>query len=167
MEDNVLMELFKKYILCLIFLLFSQQLFASTDEEVKAIVDAEKPPVGVVFDVDEWDNEALTWAVPAIEQYVQQLHARFPGLKIAIVSHGDEEFALMRRARNRFSGVHTKVKSLVDNDVQFYVCAGHALMNGQSERDFVEFVKPVPAGVVKVADYRRQGYVYIRVQQSH
>ena len=160
------MELLKKYIMWTCLLLFSQQLVASTDEEVNAIIKAEKPPVGVVFDIDEWDNEALTWAVPAIEQYVQQLHARFPGLNIAIVSHGDEEFALMRRARNRFADVHTKVKSLVDKDVQFHVCAGHALMNGQSESEFVKFVKPVPEGVVAVAEYRLQGYVYIRVQQS-
>ena len=136
---------------------------AGKPETVEEVLQLEKAPIGVVFRMDEWDHDALQWAVPVIQKDVKRLRQRFPGIRLVMVSHGEEEFALMKRASDVYPNVHKGVKQLVTGDVKVYVCAGHALMNGQSETGFVEFVEPVPAGADKVAQYMRQGYIYIRV----
>ncbi len=53
-------------------------------------------PFGVVFEIVEHDENALQWAIPAIDRYVRQLRKRFPDIGLAVVSHGREEFALMK-----------------------------------------------------------------------
>jgi len=157
----------KTVLLFILFFVNISQVCASsaTSKNVDVLLASETDLFGVVFDIDEWDDSALTWAIPMIEQYVPKLKARFPQIKIAVVSHGDEEFALMIRAKRRYAALHQAIKSLVETDIQFNVCAGHALMNGQSERGFVDFVTPVPAGVVAVAEYKKLGYVYILMEK--
>jgi intracellular sulfur oxidation DsrE/DsrF family protein len=152
---------------CFVFhvLLMSLSLSAQASNLVDQVLASDTPPPGVVFDVDEWDNDALQWAVPLIRAYVDRLRARFPDLEIAVVSHGEEEFALMKTARQDYPVVQHDVEELVRDQVAVHVCAGHAVMNGYSENNFVDFVDRVSAGVVTVAEYRRRGYLYIPVEQ--
>ncbi len=145
----------------LILMAYSAQ--AGKPETVDEILQLEKMPEGVVFRMDGWDYDALQWAVPVIQKDVKRLRQRFPDIKLAMVTHGEEEFALMKRAIRTYPDVHKGVKKLVADDVKVHVCTGHALMNGQSEKGFVDFVDPVPAGADKVAQYMRQGYIYIMV----
>lgn len=123
----------------------------------------ESAPPGVVFDVDEWDHTALKWVVPQLEGQIRRLRERFPGLDIAVVSHGEEIFALMQGAERYYPQLHGRVQSLVGDGVAFHVCAGHAVMSGHGGR-FVDFVQPVSAGVVTVAEYHRRGYVHVPVK---
>jgi intracellular sulfur oxidation DsrE/DsrF family protein len=138
---------------------------AASADGVDEILARETPPPGVVFDVDEWDHDALEWAVPQIRDYVDRLRARFPELPIAVVSHGEEEFALMKNAQKQYQAVQHEVEELVNDQVEVHVCAGHAIMSGVSEQGFVEFVEPVPAGVQTIAEYRNRGFVYIVVDK--
>lgn len=144
-------------------ILITLPVLAGKPETVDEVLQLEKMPEGVVFRVDGWDHDALQWAVPVIQKSAERLRQRFPGIRLAMVTHGEEEFALMKRASDVYPDVHKGVKKLVDDDVKVHVCAGHALMNGQSEKGFVDFVDPVPAGADKVAQYMRQGYIYINV----
>lgn len=138
---------------------------ASSAETIDMLLANETPPPGVVFDIDEWDSDALQWAIPLVRSYVDRLRARFPGLEIAVVSHGDEEFALMKYAKPDFEAVHREVEALVADKVPVHVCAGHAVMSGYSENGFVDYVDKVSAGVVTVAEYRQRGFVYVQVSR--
>jgi intracellular sulfur oxidation DsrE/DsrF family protein len=146
-------------------LLMPLSLLAQAPAPVDQLLESGTPPPGVVFDVDEWDHDALQWAVPLIREQVARLRARFPDLPVAVVSHGEEEFALMASARDAYPGVHRQVKRLAGDRVSVHVCAGHAVMNGYNENNFVEFVDPVAAGVEAIAEYRRRGYVYILIDR--
>ena len=136
---------------------------ASTAEIIDKLLANETPPAGIVFDIDEWDSDALQWAIPLVRGHVDRLRTRFPGLEIAIVSHGDEEFALMQYAKPNFGTVHREVEALVADQVPVHVCAGHAVMSGYNENGFVDYVDKVPAGVETVAEYRRRGFIHIPV----
>lgn len=136
---------------------------ASTAEKIDKLLANETPPAGIVFDIDEWDSDALQWAIPLVRGHVDRLRTRFPDLEIAIVSHGDEEFALMRYAEPNFGTVHREVEALVADQVPVHVCAGHAVMSGYNENGFVDYVDKVPAGVETVAEYRRRGFIHIPV----
>lgn len=136
---------------------------ASSAQIIDKLLGRETPPPGVVFDIDEWDSDALQWAIPQVRGYVDRLRSRFPGLEIVVVSHGDEEFALMKYAKPRFGALHREVEALVADQVPVHVCAGHAVMSGYSENGFVDYVDKVSAGVETVAEYRRRGFVHVPV----
>ena len=136
---------------------------ASSAETIDTLLASDTPPPGVVFDIDEWDYDDLKWAIPLVRSYVDRLRARFAELDIVVVSHGEEEFALMKYAKPDFAALHRQVEALVADRVPVHVCAGHAVMSGYSENDFVDYVIKVPAGVETVAEYRRRGFVYIPV----
>jgi len=136
---------------------------AAAAAAVNTIIAAEAAPPGVVFDIDEWDIDALKHIIARVRDYVDRLRTRFPGLAIVVVSHGEEEFSLMKRAAKNFPQLHHNVEALVADSVPVHVCAGHAVMSGYSENEFVEFVDKVPAGVEKVAEYRRKGFLHIPV----
>jgi len=136
---------------------------ASSAETIDRLLANDTPPPGVVFDIDEWDNEALQWAIPLVRGYVDRLRARFPGLDMVVVSHGDEEFALMKYAEPDFGSLHRQVEALVADQVPVHVCAGHAVMSGYSENGFIDSVDKVSAGVETVAEYRRRGFVHVPV----
>lgn len=136
---------------------------ASSAETIDTLLASDTPPPGVVFDIDEWDYDDLEWAIPLVRSYVDRLRARFTDLDIVVVSHGEEEFSLMKYAEPDFGALHQQVEALVADKVPVYVCAGHAVMSGYSENDFVDYVVKVPAGVETVAEYRQRGFVYIPV----
>ena len=152
-----------KHITILLLALFTLSCQTGNLKTVDTVLQMQTPPTGVVFDIDEWDHDALTWAIPAIQKDIKRLRKQFPDIKLAVVSHGEEEFALMMRSKGIFPNVHKNVKKLIDDDVKVFVCAGHALMNGQSETSFVDFIETVPAGADKVAQYMRSGYIYLPV----
>ena len=136
---------------------------ASSAETIDTLLASDTPPPGVVFDIDEWDYDDLKWAIPLVRSYVDRLRARFAELDIVVVSPGEEEFALMKYAESDFAALHRQVEALVADKVPVHVCAGHAVMSGYSENDFVDYVIKVPAGVETVAEYRLRGFVYIPV----
>jgi intracellular sulfur oxidation DsrE/DsrF family protein len=138
---------------------------SSSDDKIEELLARQTAPAGVVFDVDEWDIDALKWGIPLIRSYVDRLRERFPEIEIAVVSHGDEEFALLKRARDNYQSVHQGVEALVNDRVPVHICAGHAIMNGYSESGFVDYVDRVSSGVETVADYRLRGFEHIAVEQ--
>lgn len=138
----------------------------SAQEAVDSIVNGKQAPFGVVFEVVESDSKALQWAIPAISHYVKQLRERFPDLGIAVVSHGREEFGLMKARRNQLPAVHSAVQSLVADDVPVQVCGTHASWRGKTAEDFPDYVSVVPAGPAEIRNYEDMGYIRVRVKNS-
>ncbi len=138
----------------------------SSDTLVEAMIRAEQPPEGVVFEVVSSDPSGLQWALPRIRDYVKRLRARFPGLEMAVVTHGREEFSLQTKMNERYAEVHGEVRSLVqDSDVPVHVCAAYAETRGVEPQDFPDYVQVAPHGPIQIQNYEALGYTLVRVQK--
>lgn len=137
-----------------------QAAFASNDQkEIDYILKMKTPPFGVVFEVVEGDEDALEWAIPQIKKFAKQLKDKFPDIGIAVVTHGKEQFALMKEETKEYKELHNKVKSLVkDDEIPVHVCGTHASWYGKSEKDFPDYVDVTPAGPTEIANYEEMGY---------
>jgi intracellular sulfur oxidation DsrE/DsrF family protein len=144
-------------LLCL--LLFSPWAAAIEDEkEVGYILNMEVAPLGVVFEIVESSPDALSWAIPQVVKFSKQLREKFPDIAIAVVSHGKEQFGLMKSEQEANSKVHKAVKSLLAEDVPVHVCGTHASWYGKGEEDFPDYIDVTPAGPTQIANYEDMGY---------
>lgn len=138
---------------------------ASNQEEINDILAMQQSPIGVVFEVVEGDGNALEWAIPAINKYVNQLRKRFPDIGLAVVSHGSEQFGLMTSKQKDKAEVHKTVQSLVASDVPVVVCGTHASWRGKKASDFPDYVEVAPAGPTEIRNYEDMGYRLIVLEE--
>jgi len=113
---------------------------AEAARAVEAILAAGQPPPGVVFEIVTGEEDGLEWALPLVRDHVRRLRARYPGLPVAVVSHGEEMFGLAEEAAGAFAG-----------------------WRGLAPEDFVEEVDVAAAGPAQVNDYRALGWTVIRI----
>jgi len=131
-------------------------------KEVDYILKMDTPPFGVLFEVIKGDVDALKWAIPQVAKFSKQLREKFPDLPIAVVTHGKEQFGLVKTAEKENSQLQDQVKSLVQNeDIPVHVCGTHASWYGKSEKDFPDYVDVTPAGPTQIANYEDMGYIKI------
>jgi intracellular sulfur oxidation DsrE/DsrF family protein len=151
----------------LLLLLLHSTASASSLSEVQALLNGETVPDGVVFEIIE-EDEGLRWAIPQIVGYSERLRKRFPGLPIAVVSHGREEFALQRSQREEFAKVHNLVQGLsLQQDISVHVCGTHASWYGVKPEDFPDYVDVAPTGPAQIRAYEELGYELIVVSRDH
>lgn len=133
--------------------------------EIDEILAMASPPSGVVFNVMEYDEDALEWVTLRLERYVIRLRQRYPDLPIAVVSHGEEMFALRSEDRWVYPELHQRVQRLVEQeDVTFHVCGANARENHVDESEFAQYVDVVPLATMQLADYRDFGYRLISIE---
>jgi intracellular sulfur oxidation DsrE/DsrF family protein len=156
---------FSRFALWLFTFLFSLAFMPLTasamddQKEVNYILKMETPPFGVVFEVIEGDVDALKWAIPQVAKFAKQLREKFPDIAIAVVTHGKEQFGLVKTAEKENAKLQTEVKSLVQNqDIPVHVCGTHASWYGKGEKDFPDYVDVTPAGPTQIANYEDMGY---------
>ena len=142
-------------------LFFSSLVQANNQEQIDYILKQETPPFGVVFEVVEGDRAALEWAIPQIKKFSEQLRKKFPEIGVAVVSHGSEQFALMKTGQKEFKKVHDTVQSLVKGDVPVHICGTHASWYGKKAKDFPDYIDVAPAGPAQIRDYEDMGYELI------
>lgn len=136
-------------------------------EQINEILDAGEAPPGIVFVIYEYDESALTWIMPRLVYYVTLIHQRFPGLSVAVVSHGEEMLSLTKENAEVYPEVHFDLETLVKElDVQFHVCGSFATLNDFEENDFPDSIDVVPFGPAQVSDYKSLDYVVIDVELS-
>jgi len=136
---------------------------ADASSDIDFIVNAKKPPKGVVFEVVEGKESKLETAIKEINTYIEQLKAKHPTMKIAVVSHGTEQFALLNENKKQFSKTHSKVQSLVNSDVPVHVCGTHASWYHFEEKDFPDYVSVSDTGPGQIRDYQRLGYALVEI----
>jgi intracellular sulfur oxidation DsrE/DsrF family protein len=155
-----------RIVLLLTLLLKPLAALADPQAQVNDLLTRPEPPPGVVFEVAQRQESALEWALPEIKHYVEQLRKRFPNLKFAVVTHGKEEFALLRSKSSEYSAVHSAVRSLTqDEDIPVHVCGTHASWYDKQPEDFPDYVDVAPAGPAQINDYRALGYELIVVRR--
>ncbi len=138
---------------------------AGNQETIEQLLAQDEAPFGVVFEIVERDVDALQWAIPAINRYVRQLRTRFPDIGLAVVSHGREEFALMKSQQADNAEIHQVVQSLVADDITVHVCGTHASWRGKDADDFPDYVDVTPAGPTEIHNYEAMGYILIELKR--
>lgn len=132
------------------------------NSEIEALLDEKEPPAGIVFEIVSGQHDLLDSLLPKLRGDIKRLRSHFPGLPIAIVSHGSEQFALTSKNRKKEQQTHDLVKQLVEsNQVDVHVCGTHAEWYGVMPEDFPEYVDVSAAGPAQINDYEELGYQLI------
>jgi len=163
------MEIFSKlsltgFLLHHLLLVFFNPAFASADADVDFILSAKNPPTGIIFEVVESGEKDLEFALKKIAEYSEKLKSKIPSIKLAVVSHGTEQFALLKENQKRYKNTHQKVRLLTSDDVPVSICGTHASWYSFSKDDFPEYVDVAETGPKKIREYQRLGYALIKIE---
>lgn len=155
----------QRFIFFIFALFLAANSHANNQQEIEQLLAQKDAPFGVVFEIVEGHGDALEWAIPAVNKYVKQLRDRFPDIGLAVVSHGSEQFGLMKSQQKAKAEVHKTVQSLVASDVPVHVCGTHASWRGKEAKDFPDYVDVAPAGPTEIRNYEAMGYVLIEIRK--
>ena len=159
-----------------IFLSFLISLFAlssavatAADEDMDQMYVAEllaqdEAPDGVVFELIGNEGDYLLNAIKKVETYKEQLQKKFPELKIAVVSHGSEQFNLTTAKQNSAKDTHKRVQRLVESDVPVHICEVHASWRDVAPEDFPDYISVSSTGPAEIKNYQEFGYKLIIVE---
>ena len=143
-------------------LLFGLTTTVSANEaEVNQLLAKKTAPVGVVFEVVSWDEAYLKTALDAFEKYQKQLKEKFPEIKLAIVTHGNEQFSLTEANKKKYQATHKQVQRITESEVPVHICAGHAKMRAIDVEAFPEYVSVSARGPGEIENYQSEGYILI------
>ena len=152
---------FSRFFILMFFVLW-HSIAASNEVSVDTILAAKKAPDGVVFEIVSGNADLLSELLGDLKKDIDRLHKRFKGLPIAIVTHGTEQFSLMKKNAKNAPEAHNLVKKLVaESDVDVHVCGTHAEWYGYSAEDFPDYVDVAAAGPSQIKDYVALGYQLI------
>ena len=119
---------------------------------------------GVVFLVMEQDEDALTWVLPRVIHYTKQLRSKWKDLKIIVLSHGNEMFALQSKYKNSYSEIHNMVAQLISvYDVLYQVCGSYAKLSDIDTAEFPSYVDVVPFAPAEIENYRLMDYQMVNL----
>ena len=147
----------------IIFVLFSNATFAQEYKnfEVEDLLNAKEAPSGVVFEIVTWEKDAWDWAAPMLKQYRKQLLEKYPGIDIALVSHGGEQFELTKDKVKTNAVTFKALKSLSDDGVDLHVCGTHSSWQNVEDSEYVDFIDVSPSGPAQINDYVALGFTHI------
>jgi intracellular sulfur oxidation DsrE/DsrF family protein len=124
-------------------------------------------PPGVVFEIVDRDPGALDVALPWVKQAAHRLKARFPGLPMALVTHGQEMFALQSGRRDANPAIHQIAESLTrDDGIPVHVCDTYAGRRGLAAEDFPAYVDVAPEGPAQIRNYEALDYIRLVVPRA-
>ena len=132
-----------------------------------ALLSSKTAPPGVVFEIVDRNPKALELALPWVKQTAQRLKARFPNVPMALVTHGQEMFALQTKKRADNQAVHQIAQSLSrDDGIQVHVCETYANRRGLAAEDFPAYVDVAPEGPAQIRNYEALDYVRLVVPSA-
>ena len=135
---------------------------AAAADDVAALLAADEAPSGVVFEIVSGDADRLGKLLPGVRTDIERLRARFPGLPVAVVSHGEEQFALTTKNRANEPELHAIAEDMVTGkDVDLHVCGTYAGWFGVDPGAFPDYVDVAATGPAQINDYRALDYVLI------
>lgn len=123
-------------------------------------------PHGVVFEIVDRDPNALDVALPWVKQAAQKLKARYPKLPMALVTHGQEMFALQSGKQADSPAVHQMAESLSKDGIPVHVCETFAGWRGVGAENFPSYIDVAPAGPTQIHNYEALDYVRVVVPRS-
>lgn len=124
-------------------------------------------PPGVVFEIVDRDPRALELALPWVRQAAQRLKARFPELPMALVTHGQEMFALQGQSQEANPGIHQLAERLSrDDGIPVHVCGTYAGWRGLAAEDFPDYIDVAATGPVQIRNYEALDWVRVVVPKA-
>lgn len=124
-------------------------------------------PNGVVFEIVDRDPAALNQALPWVADAAKRLRQRFPKLEMAVVSHGQEMFALQKSAQAENMQPHRLARQLVKQEgITVHVCETYAGWKGVAAEAFPDYIDVAPAGPAQINNYLALGYIRIVVPKA-
>ena len=123
-------------------------------------------PHGVVFEIVDRDPGALEVALPWVKQASQRLKARFPALPMALVTHGQEMFALQTDKRAGNPAVHQIAETLSRDGIPVHVCETYAGWRGIGAENFPKYIDVAPAGPTQIRNYEALDYERLVVPKA-
>lgn len=134
---------------------------------LEALLARKAAPPGVIFEIVDRDPKALELALPWVKQAAQRLKARFPKVPMALVTHGQEMFALQTKKRADNQAIHQIAQSLSHDDgIQVHVCETYANRRGLGTEDFPAYVDVAPEGPAQIRNYEALDYVRLVVPRA-
>jgi len=152
-------------LLLLSFLSFYSFIAAANDKQaVDEILALEKAPVGVLFELIGRENgQYLPDGLKKVEAYKAQLEKKFSDIKVAVVTHGAEQFELTKENAVEQSKTHNIVQRISAQDVPVHVCSTHASWRGKTEVDFPDYVLASSGAGSQMQEYQDQGYIRVKI----
>jgi len=119
----------------------------------------------VLFELIGRENgKYLPEGLKKVEAYKIQLKRKFPDIKIAVVTHGAEQFELTKENAIKQSKTHDIVKRISAENVPVHVCSTHASWRGKTEHDFPDYVLATTGAGSQMQEYEAQGYIRVKIR---
>ncbi|MDJ0833600.1 MAG: DsrE family protein [Gammaproteobacteria bacterium] len=132
---------------------------------INRLLASEQAPDGVVFELISWDDKTWQWAAPMIADFRRQLQQKYPGIDVAVVSHGGEQFQLTKSAAPQQPRAIAQLQGLTEDGVNLHVCGTHSYWNDVEESAYLDMVNISPSGPAQVNDYIKLGYTHILLRK--
>ncbi len=146
-------------VVAIAFLLPSLSLATEDNEEILDLINQKTAPDGVVFEIVSGDPDWLKVAIPQVKNYIVKLRKRFPKLQVAVVTHGEEQFALTTDNQEQYKQLHKEVRSLTqDADIPVHICGTYARWKNVSPEEFPDYVDVSATGPAEIRQYEDFGY---------
>ena len=159
------MQLTIRRFLAAITTVFCLGLASVATADISKVLSAKTAPYGVVFEVVEGDESALSWVLPRIEKHSKRLRAKFPDVKIAVVTHGREQFGLTQSfAGPKAQKISRKAEQMTSTGTELHVCGGHAAARGVPASAFPAHINVAASGPAQVRALRAEGYVLVQIR---
>ena len=139
-------------------LLFSGAASAKTVKEILALEEA---PPGVVFEILAPNPQQWQRIQPRLMGAIDSLRSAFPDLDLAVVSHGNEQFALTTENESKFPLLHQGVRDLGESGVDVHVCETFASWSNVTADAFPDYVDVAPSGPAQINNYVAMGYLLV------
>jgi intracellular sulfur oxidation DsrE/DsrF family protein len=132
--------------------------------QMTKLLNSAEPPEGVVFDIETLDANALESVNKYVLNLVKEVKAKFPEVDVVLISHGAEEFALLKSNEASYQGLHDTFAQLVNTqNVSLHVCGAVAGLKKVGQDDFPDFVSYSESGLAQLNDYKAIGYTVITI----
>jgi intracellular sulfur oxidation DsrE/DsrF family protein len=164
--SNMMNSVLRQVLLCWIGLLSLSSAAVAAPATLDALLVRPLAPPGVVFEIVDRDPRALEVALPWVKQASERLKARFPDLPMALVTHGQEMFALQSAARDGNEALHDLAESLSRDGIPVHVCGTYAGWRGMAVEDFPAYIDVAPAGPTQIRNYEALDYVRLVVPKA-
>ena len=156
-----------KHVFWMVFLFAVTTAHAFDHPKITQLLAQDTSPPGVVFDIVTGDAQGLNWAIPEIADYAKRLRAKFPKLNIAVVTYGQEMFALQKNLQSVTPNVHAEIEQLVkEQHIPVYISSIDASWRKIPPDAFPQYIDVAPTGPDQVKHYTDLGYIQVRISSA-
>jgi len=143
-----------KQTLILLFMIIS---FTTAETEFAEPKPSMENPRKFVFPITAWDREEINHILGSANNVI-----KFYGVdntEVVIVAYSQGIKSLLK---HHDSGIARRVRSLMTYDVEFIACGNTMETLRIKEKELLEGVEVVTAGIVELIERQLRGYIYIR-----